>query len=86
MWYTYILQSKRDKQNYTGISNDLRKRLSEHNLGKSRSTKSRGPFALIYYEACHHQDDARARERYLKTGMGKRFIKNRLKRFLTLTG
>ncbi|PIY96439.1 MAG: excinuclease ABC subunit C, partial [Candidatus Kerfeldbacteria bacterium CG_4_10_14_0_8_um_filter_42_10] len=41
---------------------------------------------LIYYEACLNKDDAFARERYLKSGMGKRYLKNRLKRFLSLTG
>ena len=86
MWYTYLLQSKKDNKFYTGISNNLRKRLWQHNNGMSTYTKWKGPFALIYYEACPAEDDARAREKYLKSGMGKRYIKNRLKRFLTLTG
>jgi len=41
---------------------------------------------LIYYEACLNEQDARQREKYLKSGMGKRYLKNRLKRFLFLTG
>lgn len=86
MWYTYVLQSDKDKRFYTGISNDLRKRLEQHNSGKSTYTKNRGPFTLVYYEACLSQDDARSRELYLKSGMGKRYIKNRIKRFLSLTG
>ena len=49
-------------------------------------TKNRGPFELIYYEASKNETDARSREKYLKSGMGKRYIKNRLKRFLSLTG
>ena len=48
--------------------------------------KERGPFELIYYEACLNEQDALARENYLKSGMGKRYLKNRLKRFLSLTG
>ncbi|MCR4279355.1 MAG: GIY-YIG nuclease family protein [Candidatus Zambryskibacteria bacterium] len=84
MWYTYVLQSDKDRRLYTGISNDLRKRLEQHNSGKSTYTKNRGPFTLIYYEACLNQDDARSRELYLKSGMGKRYIKNRIKRFLSL--
>jgi hypothetical protein len=48
--------------------------------------KNRGPFLLIYYEACLNEQDAKGRERYLKSGMGKRYLKNRLKRFLSLTG
>jgi putative endonuclease len=86
MYYTYVLRSKKDNRLYTGSSNNLERRLSEHNSGKVSSTKSRGPFELIYYEACMNEQDARAREKYLKTGMGKRYLKNRLKRFLSLTG
>ncbi|MHB1330568.1 MAG: GIY-YIG nuclease family protein [Minisyncoccota bacterium] len=86
MWYIYVIRSKKDGQFYTGLSNDLRKRLWQHNNDKSTYTKGRGPFTLIYYEACLGRSDAAAREIYLKTGMGKRFINNRLKRFLTLTG
>ena len=86
MFYTYVLQSKKDQNWYTGSTNDLRKRFKDHNLGKITSTKSRGSFDLIYYEACTNEQDARAREKYLKTGMGKRYLRNRLKRFLSLTG
>ena len=86
MFYTYILKSLKNSNLYTGSTNDLRKRFKEHNSGKSGYTKSRGPYKLIYYECCDNEQDARAREKYLKTGMGKRYIKNRLKRFLTLTG
>ncbi|MDP4038884.1 MAG: GIY-YIG nuclease family protein, partial [bacterium] len=50
------------------------------------STKNRGPFQLIYYEACKNKLDAYAREKYLKSGMGKRYLKNRIKRLLALTG
>lgn len=86
MYYTYVIQSEKDKRFYTGFTRDLRNRLKEHNSGKVASTKNRGPFALIYYEACLNEQDAIARERYLKSGMGKRYLKNRLKRFLSLTG
>ena len=86
MFYTYVLKSEKDSRFYTGSTNDLQKRLSEHNSGRVTSTKGRGSFELIYYEASLNEQDARAREKYLKTGMGKRYIKNRLKRFLSLTG
>jgi len=85
MFYTYVLQSKKDSYWYTGHTNYLRKRLSQHNNGEVVSTKGRGPFILIYYEACLNEGDAIAREKYLKSGMGKRFLKNRLKRFLSFT-
>ena len=86
MFYTYVIKSKKDKKLYTGYTNDLRKRFKEHNSNMVYSTKNRGPFELIYYEACMNLQDARSREKYLKTGMGKRYLKNRLKRFLSLTG
>lgn len=86
MVYTYVLKSEKDGKFYTGSTNDLRKRFKQHNCGEVLSTKSRGPFCLVYYEACLNDHDARLREKYLKTGMGKRYLKNRLKRFLSLTG
>ncbi|MFA6391712.1 MAG: GIY-YIG nuclease family protein [Patescibacteria group bacterium] len=86
IWYTYLIQSQKDKHWYTGCTDDLRKRFKEHNNGMVNSTKGRGPFKLIYYEVCLNKNDAFAREKYLKSGMGKRYLKNRIKRFLTLTG
>ena len=86
MFYTYVIRSKRNKKYYTGTTADLRKRFREHNENRVTSTKNRGPFELIYYEGCINKDDAFTRERYLKTGMGKRYLKSRLKRFLSLTG
>ena len=86
MFYTYVLQSKKDNKWYTGSTNDLRKSFNQHNAGQVPSTKNRGHFIMIYYEACLNEQDARFREKYLKSGMGKRYLKNRLKRFLSLTG
>ncbi len=86
MFYTYLLRSDKDGKFYTGFTNDLRKRFKEHQQSLSTYTKGRGLYKLIYYEACMNQVDARTRELYLKSGMGKRYIKNRLKRFLALTG
>lgn len=86
MVYTYVLLSIKDKNFYTGYTTNLKERFKDHNRGKSFATKHRGPFKLIYYEVCLNQQDAYAREKYLKSGMGKRYIKNRLKRLLSLTG
>ena len=86
MFYTYVLKSKSSGQFYTGYTNDLRKRFNEHNSGKSAYTAKRGPYVLLYYEACYNQQDAMAREKYLKTATGKRYLNNRLKRFLSLMG
>jgi len=86
MYYVYTLRSKMNGKWYTGSTHDLRKRLSQHNSGKSTWTKRGIPLEVVYFEACHNEDDARSRETYLKSGMGKRYLKNRLKRFLSLTG
>ena len=85
-WYTYILQSLKDGETYTGFTGDLRKRFKQHNEGLTSSTRGRRPLELVYYEMCKNRDDARSRELFLKSGMGKRYVKNRLKRFLSLTG
>ena len=84
MFYTYIIQSKKDSKLYTGFTHDLRKRFRQHNSDEALSTKFRGPFEMIYYEACRNEQDGRAREKYFKLGMGKRYLKNRLKRFPTI--
>jgi len=66
MFYVYILKSLKDKMLYTGSTNDLRKRLQQHNQGQVNSTKLRKPFILIYYEAYKDEHDARIREKNLK--------------------
>ncbi|OGG50980.1 hypothetical protein A2763_00025 [Candidatus Kaiserbacteria bacterium RIFCSPHIGHO2_01_FULL_54_36] len=85
-WYTYVLRSKRDGKWYTGSTGDLRKRFKQHTDGEVSSTKHRGKLELIYYEMCRNEGDARSRELFLKSGMGKRYLQNRMKRFLSLTG
>jgi len=68
---------------YTGYTKNLKLRFERHNKGLVESTKDRKPFTLMYYEACLNQQDATHREKYLKTYNGKRFIRNRLKSYLT---
>lgn len=80
MYYTYVLEST-DGDFYIGYTADLKKRLGEHNGGKSTSTKNRQR-RVIYYEACVSQEDARRREKYLKTSQGRRMFKLRVKEYL----
>jgi len=79
-WYVYVLQNKHKKW-YIGSTRDLRKRILQHNSGKNKSTKYGVPWKVIYCEISINQQDARAREKYLKSGMGRRYLKNRLKFF-----
>ena len=83
MFYIYILISKSDGKFYTGYTKNLKLRFEQHQKGLIESTRNRRPLELIYYEACLNQQDATHREKYLKTYLGKMFIKNRLKSYLT---
>lgn len=86
IFYNYILRSRKSGRLYTGYTENLQKRFKEHVSGRSTYTKYRGSYELVYYETCLNQGDAIAREKYLKSGRGKKFIKYRLKRFLFRTG
>ena len=66
MFFVYILKSKKDRNLYTGSTNDLKKRFMQHNNGLVFSTKSRRPLELIYYESYKSEIDARKREKNLK--------------------
>ncbi len=79
MIYVYVLQSSFDDGLYIGMSGDLRRRFGEHQGGESRSTKDRRPWTLIYYEAYLEKADAEGRERFLKSGGGRRFLDSQLK-------
>ena len=82
-FYVYVLQSEFDGNFYVGYTSDIRKRIKQHNSGGVRSTKGRRPLKLVYWEGCLNQQDATHREKYLKTTYGKRYIKSRLKNYLT---
>ena len=82
-YYVYILKSEKDNMFYTGYTKDLKLRFKQHENKQVPSTKERGSFKLIYYEACLNQQDATHREKYLKTYLGKMFLRNRLKSYLT---
>lgn len=66
MFYVYVLKSKKDAAFYIGSTNDLNRRIKEHNDGLVFSTKMRIPFSLVYYEAYCSEVDARRREKNLK--------------------
>jgi len=82
MFYTYILQSLKNKSLYIGYTADLKKRFSEHNDGKSLATKPLRPYKIIFYEAFVNRIDAKKREEYLKSGWGFRSIKKMLRNYL----
>ncbi len=79
MFYTYVLQSRKDGKLYIGFSENLKQRILEHQQGLVDATKDRRPLKLIYYESCLDKYSALEREKYFKTGFGRRFLKIRLK-------
>lgn len=81
MFYVYILHSEQDNKLYTGYTNNIKRRMTEHNEGKVESTKNRRPLKLIYYEAYLVKADAKSRETFLKSGSGKRYIKKQLQTY-----
>ena len=81
MYYVYILKSIKDRNFYTGYSEDLKRRLDEHGRGKVESTKNRRPLMLICYEAYLDKETAKKREEFLKTSDGKLDINRRLRKY-----
>lgn len=77
-FYVYVLESLKDSERYIGYTNNLKRRVEEHNGGLSFSTKFRLPFKVIYFEGCTNENDAKRREGYLKTTQGRRFLGLRL--------
>ena len=81
MFHAYVLQSLKYDELYIGYTDDLKRRLKEHNQGGTPSTKRYMPWKVIYYEACLHKTDAMRREKYFKTSQGRRLFKRRLKEY-----
>jgi len=79
-YYVYLIQSKAGGL-YVGYTSDLKKRLREHNQGLNFSTKTYKPWELIHYEAYLNEDDAKRREKYLKSSQGARLLKRMLKEY-----
>lgn len=81
-YYVYTLLSLKDKKFYTGFTADLKDRLSRHARGEVKSTVNRRPLKLIHYEYFVNEDDAKAREVFLKSGFGRDNMKKALQRTL----
>lgn len=82
-YFVYILFSFKDRKLYIGYTENIQARIYEHVKGKVRATKHRRPLILIHYEAFTNKKDAKAREKFLKSGFGrfqlKKALQNRLK-------
>lgn len=78
MYFVYVLKSLKTKSLYKGQTDNLEKRLKEHNNGKVKSTKAFLPWEITYFEEFPSREDAVNREKYFKSGIGRQFLKNKL--------
>ncbi|MBP9864065.1 GIY-YIG nuclease family protein [Patescibacteria group bacterium] len=85
MYFVYLLKSLLDGGWYIGYTEDVHRRLLDHNSGKNISTYVRRPFILIYYEAYLHKLNALGREKFLKSGSGRKFLEKQMRHFIGLS-
>ena len=78
-YYVYVLQSQVDGRLYKGHTNRLEQRIIEHNNGKTKSTKGYRPWNLVYYETFDSETEAIAREKFLKSGIGREFLNKKIR-------
>lgn len=84
MYYVYVLENQ-DKSFYIGFTSDVNKRVADHNNGKGgRTTSLKSNWKLIYYEMYLEKNDALGREKFLKGGSGRKYLKKQLKNYLSL--
>ena len=77
-YFVYVLKSEKDGRLYKGMTNNIERRIYEHNIGKHKSTRPYKPWELVYQESYDSRIEARKREKYLKSGIGREFLKNKL--------
>ncbi|MBI5134810.1 GIY-YIG nuclease family protein [Candidatus Uhrbacteria bacterium] len=75
-WFVYVLQSQQDQRLYVGMTRNIQQRFAEHSAGYVFSTKGYRPWTLVYQERCDARPEARKREKYLKSGSGKEWLKS----------
>ena len=80
MFYVYLLESH-NGCHYVGSTNDLKRRIHEHNSKQNIATKANAPWVVIFYEAYVHKADSLRREKYLKTTQGRQALSRMLKEF-----
>lgn len=78
MFFVYIIKSTIDNRLYKGLTTNLETRIHEHNSGKTKSTSPYKPWKLVYFEKFDSRDEARKREKYFKSGIGREFLKHKL--------
>ena len=74
-FWVYVLQSLKDGSLYIGNTTDLKRRLKQHNHGRSLYTKAYSPWKIVYYETIDSRSEAFKREQFLKSGTGRKIVK-----------
>lgn len=83
MFFTYLLENQNDKSWYIGFTSDLKKRIKDHQNGRGgKTTKSKSGWKLIYFEFYLNKKDAVGREKFLKSGSGRNYIKKQIRNYL----
>lgn len=83
MFWTYILENQDDKSWYVGYTSDLKQRIAAHQAKQGGQTTSRkSNWKLMYCEGYLHKEDAEGRERFLKSGSGRKYLKKQLAHYL----
>ena len=83
MYYIYVLLSEKSKRHYVGFTNDLKRRIKEHNSGTGgKYTRNNRPFKLVYFEAYLNKKDGQSAEKFYKTGYGREILNGKLKNYL----
>ena len=80
MYYVYVLYSIDFNRTYTGLTSDIERRIYEHNAKQNKSTKAFVPWKVIHIEEFKTRQEARSREKYLKSGIGREYIKTKINR------
>ena len=88
MWYAYILESQKNGRLYVGYTDNLRRRVLEHNSGiGGRYSSHNGPYKVIFYEAYIEKSDAMRAEKFFKSGYGREVLKkDKLKEYFSKKG
>ena len=77
MFFVYVIRSEKDGRFYVGLTSDVEQRVIQHNKGMTFSTKGFRPWKLFFFEEFETREEARKREVYLKSGVGKEYIKTK---------
>jgi putative endonuclease len=75
-FYTYVLRSINFERNYVGFTSNIEERIKQHNSGKTKSTRPYKPWELLFCEEHNSKEEALDREKWLKSGIGREYIKD----------